>query len=77
MSYDNRQEDIDQIHNLKIGEYLELNFFQEGGSVVYKVSPHTWELHEVTPYGISEQFYDNYHSGEIKLMVDVIYDELI
>lgn len=75
MSYGNRKEDIEKILNMKVGEELELNMFQDGGSEVRRVSPYTWELYEITNYGVSTLFHQSYIIGDIDKLVDVIYDE--
>ena len=75
MSYENRKEDVEKILNLKVGEELELNMFQEGGSEIKRVSLHTWELSEITTYGISVHFWDRYGIEDLDKLVDTVYDE--
>ncbi|CAH9014822.1 conserved hypothetical protein [Vibrio phage 277E43-1] len=75
MSYENRAEDVEKILNMEVGDELEFNMFQEGGSEVKRVSPYTWELSEITTYGISVQFWYNYTAGELKQLVDDIYEK--
>ena len=55
MSYDNMQEDVDKCLLLLEGESHEFNFFQDGGSVVYKECG-GWDFYTVPLYGGKESY---------------------
>ena len=77
MSYNNRQEDIDNILNMKDGETCEFNMFQDGGSSVTKISSEFYELSEIPLYGGNPQYYGTFYAWDVDKMVDVIYDVFI
>ena len=78
MSYENRQEDIDKILNMKeVGEKLSLNMFQDGGSSVVKIGTTTYELYEIPLYGGKPQYCGTFHAWNVDKMVDIIYDVFI
>lgn len=77
MSHDNRQEDIDKIKGLGVGEDCLLNMFQDGGSRVVRVSHYCWELYVIPLYGGVEEFWDVYQEHKIVNLVDTVYDVLV
>lgn len=70
MSYENRQEDLENILNLYIGEEYYFNMFHEGGCMTRR-SEDGWELFEIPLYGgRCPQFFCSYAEDELEEMID-------
>lgn len=77
MSYENRKEDIDALLSMEVGTNKYLNMFQSGGSRITRESEDTFSLYEITLYGITEYFHENYSKNELDELIDVVYDAFI
>lgn len=77
MSYENRKEDIDALLSMEVGSDKYLNMFQDGGSRVVRESEDNYSLYEITLYGISEYFHENYSKDSLDELIDVVYDIFI
>lgn len=73
----NRQEDIQKIMNMGIGDELYLNMFQDGGSLVVRKTPDVWSLSEITLYGINEQYYGDFSKHELDELIRTVYEVFI
>ena len=77
MSYENRQEGIQKLMDKDIGEELYLNMFQDGGSLIVRKTADVWSLSEITLYGISEQYYNDFARHELDELIHIVYDVFI
>lgn len=77
MSFDNRQEDIEKLLNMKIGESVHLNMFQDGGSRVFREDENAFLLYEITSYGLGEYWHDLFTKRDLDLLIDIVYDVFI
>lgn len=74
MSFDNRQEDVNKILALKVGEDYCFNIFQEGGACVTRVG-FDFELEEIPIYGGEPKFDCTFKPIQAWEIVDMVYDE--
>lgn len=77
MKHGNRQEDIEKLMNMDIGDELYLNIFQDGGSLIIRKSNDIWSLSEITLYGVNEQYYGDFSKENLDELIRVVYDVFI
>ena len=77
MKYGNRQEDIQKLMNMDIGDELYLNMFQDGGSLIVRKANDIWSLSEITLYGVNEQHYGDFSKENLDELIRVVYDVFI
>ena len=77
MKHGNRQEDIQKLMNMDIGDELYLNMFQDGGSLVVRKTKDVWGLSEIALYGINEQYYGDFSKETLDELIRVVYDVFI
>lgn len=58
-------EDMIKLKNMHPGEQCTVNWFEEGGGVVYMLSNHTYILFSVPQYGGDEEFEGCYHGNQM------------
>ena len=74
MSFENRQEDIEKLLSMKIGDAIYLNMFQGGGSCVFRETVDNWMLFEIPLYGGNDQYYGDFSKDKLDDLVRTVYD---
>ena len=77
MKYGNRQEDIQKLMNMDIGDELYLNMFQDGGSLIVRKANDIWSLSEITLYGVNEQYYGDFSKENLDELIRVVHDVFV
>ena len=65
-----REDDSIALANMKAGENITINWFEEGGGVVHMLSNYTYILFEVPAYGGEEQFVGCYEKENLGELLD-------
>ncbi|WP_300097575.1 hypothetical protein [Flavobacterium sp.] len=67
------EKEINKLLDMDIKSVQYINWFEESGGEVKRITENEWELYEVTQYGIRTDYVDTYEKYNLDELVKEVY----